>query len=368
MKAIITLVLATIFAGQISLPAQQPDKQPPLEAVSPAATEPAVETEPALVKKWREEVLAWKDAQRVEKGTTSQAIESLNRSVLILGTVNGDVSTVSGDIAVLGNVNGNVSATSGTITVLGAVNGEAKTVSGNLRVGGKITGATSAIGGKIETAPGAQLLGPSNSSIHGNWDINLGNTSGSFKLEPGSYPSIYAFWLSPFMLLWRSGLLIFWVAMSCAMAALFQPAILRAKAELQRAPAQSAALGFLWTILFWVLLVAFIFLSLMLIGVPLLIVLVAFDIALGVFGMTLVFAVVGERLAHRLNHPNVSIYAAVFVGACFLGLLRLIPIVGSLIWFAAGLFGVGATLSTRFGAAETPPTTGPAAAQLAVPA
>jgi hypothetical protein len=56
-----------------------------------------------------------------------------------------------------------------------------------------------------------------------------------------------------------------------------------------------------------------------------------------------------------LNRPGVSIYAAVFIGACVLGLLRLVPIAGSFIWFAAALFGVGATLAARFGTSTNPP-------------
>jgi hypothetical protein len=156
------------------------------------------------------------------------------------------------------------------------------------------------------------------------------------------------------MFMWRSSLLILWVALGCAIAALFQPAIMRAQSELRNEPARSIAFGFLWTILFWMLLVGCVILSFVIIGIPLLIVLVAFHLALAAFGMTLTFSVVGDWLARRFNHPNASLYAAVFVGACFLGLARLIPVFGSVIWFAAGLFGIGAALATRFGTAPIP--------------
>jgi hypothetical protein len=373
MKAILTFALAVILAGSISLPAQQlPAVPTPLEPVAPntpaVEAPPAAPDEPSLAKQWRDEVLAWKDPQRVEEGTTTPGVSVINRSLLILGTVNGNVSTVSGNIAVLGTVNGNVSATSGTVTVLGTVNGNVSTVSGDLRVAGKITGSTSTVGGKIDTAPGAQLLGPSSSTIHGKWNIDFGNSSGSFNFEPDSGSFIHDFWLSPFMLLLRSGLLIFWVALSSAMTALFQPAILRGQSELRQSPGRCAALGFLWIILFWILFLACLVLSMILIGLPLLVVLIAFDMALGVFGMTLAFSGAGEWLARRLNHANPSIYTAVFIGACFLGLLRLIPIAGSFIWFAASLFGVGATLASRFGAAPTPSTPPAAATPLAIPA
>jgi len=82
---------------------------------------------------------------------------------------------------------------------------------------------------------------------------------------------------------------------------------------------------------------------------PLIIVLVAFHLILGVFGMTLTFSVVGEWIAQRINHSAVSLYVAILVGACSLGLLRMVPVFGWMIWFVAGAFGTGAALAARFG-------------------
>ncbi len=319
-----------------------------------------------MAEKWRSEVLAWKNVRRVEEGTESGSIKELSRAVLVLGKVNGDVSTVSGDVAVIGEVAGNVSSVSGTVTVLGTINGKASVVGGNLRVGGKVTGDTSVVGGSLETAPGGEVLGNSNSIGKGHLKFNFGgrdarrNAHGERRDHSSAGGFIKAFWLSSFMLLWRAALLILWVALSCAIAALFQPNIVRAQAELRNAPARSIAFGFLWTILFWMLLVGCLILSLMVIGLPMLIVLFAFDLAVTAFGMTLVFSVVGDWMARKLNHPNASLYAAVFAGACLLGLLRLVPIAGSVIWFAAGLFGIGATLAARFGMEPNiPPRLGP---------
>ena len=175
---------------------------------------------------------------------------------------------------------------------------------------------------------------------------------------------IEGFWFSPVMTMIRSGLLVLWIALGCATAAIFQPAIARTQVELRQTPGRSAALGFLWLISFWILLLAGVVMALVLIGLPFILVVLVFDLALRVFGLTVTFAVVGEWVARRLNRPGVSIYAAVFIGACVLGLFRLVPIAGSFIWFAAALFGVGATLATRFGSATTPPalgyTSGPA--------
>lgn len=205
---------------------------------------------------------------------------------------------------------------------------------------------------KTENAPDSS----NNGQIHikfDSWDFHWAPDPGTPFERLGRFS--YAFWLSPFMLLWRSGLLVLWVALSCAVAALFQPAILRVQAELRAAPERSVALGFLWTMLYWMLFGGCLLLSMFLVGVPLLILLVAFDLALNVFGMTVTFVVFGEWIARRLNRSEASIYAAVFIGACALGLLRLIPFVGSFLWLGASLFGIGATLAARFGTAGAPP-------------
>jgi hypothetical protein len=377
MRILTALLTAALLAGPLPLLAQQdPAIPPPLPEPSTAqpatglntptadaAADPApktastraVATKPGRGEKWREEVLAWKDPMRVEEGATEESITQIARSVLVLGTVTGDVSAVSGDIAVLGNVHGNVSAISGTVTVLGTVDGNVSAVSGNIRIAGKVAGRTSAVGGKIEKSSGAQVSGHSSSVGNGNWHGNFhwhrGQGDMHWDTDGGPGGLIRAFWFSSAMVMVRCALLIMWVALSCAVAAIFQPALLRAQQELRQAPARCAALGFLWVILFWMLLAGFLVLSLMLIGVPLVIVLFAFDLALKIFGMTLTFSVVGQWLAKRLNHPNASIYAAVFIGACALGILRIVPVLGSTIWFVAGLFGIGATLASRFGSA-----------------
>ncbi len=178
---------------------------------------------------------------------------------------------------------------------------------------------------------------------------------GGFSFE-GSF--LQDFWFSPFMAIVRCGLLVLWVALGCATAAIFQPAIAKTQNELRLAPGRCAALGFLWLISFWILLLFGAVMALVLIGLPFILVVLVFDLALRVFGLTVTFAVIGEWVARRLNRPGVSIYTAVFLGACVLGLLRLIPVAGSFIWFAAALFGVGATMATRFGTSMNPPALG----------
>ena len=167
-------------------------------------------------------------------------------------------------------------------------------------------------------------------------------------MNPGPKALIQQFWFGPFKVLARGRMLLLWVALGLGVAALFQPQLRRAQEELRRAPGQSVLLGIAWNLAFWALLVACALLCLVLIGVPLLIVLVAFHLAVCLFGMTLAFSVIGEWLARRINQSNVSIYVAILVGAVSLELLRMLPFFGSLIWFVAGLFGSGAALAAQF--------------------
>ena len=372
------LTFAVLLLGSVLLVAQEPKLE---DDSSPGSSGEAVAAKkaPSKAERWRSEILGWKDPFRVEAGAEAESVKELSRSVLILGTVKGDVSTVSGDVAVLGTVEGNVSTISGTVTVLGTVKGKVSVVGGDLRVAGNVLSGTSVLGGKLETAPKDEPEPPEDPSLpanpkqpaasngkstaNGAFKFSMDGGNFQFHLDDGNFSwggfsddlssFISAFWLSPFMLLWRGGLLVLWIALSGVLAALFQTSIQRTQAEVRQAPVRCAALGLLWSIVFWVLLLTCAILSLILIGLPLLFILIAFDLALGVFGRTVSFSIVGEWLAQRRGHRQTSVFTTVFIGACAVGLLRLIPIVGSALWFAASLFGIGATLATRFGQAAT---------------
>ena len=193
-------------------------------------------------------------------------------------------------------------------------------------------------------------------NFDGGWD----GTGFRLNMNPGPKALIQHLWLAPFELLSRGRMVVLWLLLSLATAALFQPYVRRAEEQLRRAPGQSVVLGIIWNVAFWALLAACALLCLILIGIPLIIALVAFHFILGVFGMTLTFVVVGEWVARKINQSTVSIYVAILVGACFLGLFRVLPVFGPLIWFVAGLFGIGAALATRFGAVRQPAGVPPA--------
>jgi hypothetical protein len=95
------------------------------------------------------------------------------------------------------------------------------------------------------------------------------------------------------------------------------------------------------------------------VGVPLLFALGVFAILTKIYGTIAVFHAIGtlvagsrtrEQLARR--HWLRGDLAMVVAGVIILGAIRLIPIVGPIIWALASVFGIGTALATKFGRRE----------------
>jgi hypothetical protein len=95
------------------------------------------------------------------------------------------------------------------------------------------------------------------------------------------------------------------------------------------------------------------------IGVPLMIALAVFAIVAKIYGAIAVFHAVGTIVAGARSREALERrrwlrgdLAMVLVGVLLLGALRLIPVVGTVIWALASVFGVGTALATKFGRRE----------------
>jgi hypothetical protein len=95
------------------------------------------------------------------------------------------------------------------------------------------------------------------------------------------------------------------------------------------------------------------------IGVPLLIALAVFAIVAKIYGAIAVFHALGTMIAGARSREALDRrrwlrgdLAMVVVGVLLLGALRLIPVVGTIIWMLASVFGVGTALATKFGRRE----------------
>ena len=95
------------------------------------------------------------------------------------------------------------------------------------------------------------------------------------------------------------------------------------------------------------------------IGIPLLVGLGVFGILTKVYGMIAVFHAVGTLVAGSKSRDQLASrkwfrgdLAMIVVGVLLLGALRLIPVVGPVVWSMASLFGIGVALGTKFGRRE----------------
>ena len=95
------------------------------------------------------------------------------------------------------------------------------------------------------------------------------------------------------------------------------------------------------------------------IGVPLLIALAVFAIVAKIYGAIAVFHALGTMIAGARSREALDRrrwlrgdLAMVLVGVLILGAVRLIPVVGTIVWALASVLGVGTALATKFGRRE----------------
>ena len=105
--------------------------------------------------------------------------------------------------------------------------------------------------------------------------------------------------------------------------------------------------------------IAFSYLVPYVIGIPLLAALAVFAILTKVYGMIAVFHAIGTIVAGARNRQQLTSrkwlrgdLAMVVIGVLILGAIRLIPVVGTVVWGLAGVFAVGTALATKFGRRE----------------
>ena len=95
------------------------------------------------------------------------------------------------------------------------------------------------------------------------------------------------------------------------------------------------------------------------IGVPLLFALAVFAVITKIYGMVAVFHAVGTLVAGARSREQLASrkwlrgdLAMAVIGALRLGGIRLIPVIGPIVWGLASVFAIGSALATKFGRRE----------------
>lgn len=129
--------------------------------------------------------------------------------------------------------------------------------------------------------------------------------------------------------------------------------------EIRTSPLHCFALGLVALTSFVLTAIVFSYLVPYLIGIPLLAALGVFAVLAKIYGTVALFHAVGTLVAGSRTRDQLTRrrwlrgdLAMVVVGVAILGALRLIPVIGTLIWACGSVFGIGVALATRFGHRE----------------
>ncbi|HWM94723.1 MAG TPA: hypothetical protein VN493_28475 [Thermoanaerobaculia bacterium] len=268
-------------------------------------------------------------ALRLEKGSLSRnQLVAMGKDIVVAGEALSDVAALEGSVEITGRV-------AGDVVVLG---GDAR-LGPEARVGGDIF----VLGGTIQASPGAHTAGRMVSYP----------TASSAMVTLVEGPSFGLGFTSPLVVGTKLALLAAWAALLLLLFAATGRQLLETADGVRREPFRSFFTGLTGVL---ALLLTALFVSAFtggLVGVPLLVLFVLLALILKLWGMVAVFYALGDWLARRLLHrPRMRPLNAATIGLLVLGILKFLPYVGTWVWTAATLIGIGAALSTKFGRQE----------------
>jgi len=130
-------------------------------------------------------------------------------------------------------------------------------------------------------------------------------------------------------------------------------------AEIRMSPLHCFALGLVAITSFVLTAIVCSYLVPYLVGIPLLFALAVFAVLTKIYGTIAVFHAVGTLVAGSRTREQLARrrwlrgdLAMVVVGVLILGAIRLIPVIGTIVWGCASVFGIGVALATKFGRRE----------------
>jgi hypothetical protein len=261
-----------------------------------------------------------------------------------------DHYTFGRDVSIDTPANGNVQVYGGSAAVNATVDGDLLVVGGDARFGaaGRVTGNVIAVGGRAIDARGrvggrlyATRSAPGAMSILGD---TTAESRGLFALVSVAI---------------KVTLLALWLAVSVALVVFNGREVRYASIEVRSSALHCFTLGLVALTSFVLTAVVFGYLIPFVIGYPLLAVLGVVAVATKVYGMVAVFHAVGTLIAGARSAEQLASrrwmrgdLAMVVIGLLILGAIRLVPVVGSIVWAVSSLFGVGVALATKFGRRE----------------
>ncbi len=338
--------------------------------------------------------------QVIVNGNVSGDVKTRMGDVVVDGSVGGNVITDLGETKVGGSVGGNIGSGFGELRITGTVGGDVKSAGGIVIISGIVEGDVNLEQGIVELEPNAVVSGK---VYVGRGMVNKADTATAGSIEIDEYMSasqlrdhvndngyrydgvngdvgqriaarviasidnainrssfdfmpdtmIRRDWpFFPFMTIYGSvarGILnmLILFALAALTYTLFPSQVKASGNAVLVKPGPVIGWGVLAAILAVPLMVL---LVITIIGIPLIVVEIVILAAAALLGYTAIAHLVGNRVIGSASSKPVNPLGAIALGVLLIGLISLIPILGSLISLAIFILGVGSALVTRFGA------------------
>lgn len=277
--------------------------------------------------------------------TALSAGEPLPALVIAEGSVaRSQVVAIGRDLSVAGVARSDVAAINGSVRLVGRVEGDVIVMGGDavLEDGAVVEGDVFVLGGRLESHQGARIDG-----------------------RAVSYPSVSSAWLtllegpslglsavSPVVLGAKLALLATWLALALLLFATSGHGVLSTSDAVTLEPLRCFIVGLTGVVTLALTALFFSAFASSVIGLPLLVLVVLMALLLKLWGMVAVFHALGRWVARVVFRRLLLPLNSAVLGLLLLGGLKFIPWIGTWVWTAATLIGVGASLTTKFGRRE----------------
>jgi hypothetical protein len=154
-------------------------------------------------------------------------------------------------------------------------------------------------------------------------------------------------------------LLAVWILAAVALTLMSGREVRASSTEVRASALHCFTLGLVAVTSFVLTAIVFSYLIPFFVGVPLLFALAVFAVITKIYGMVAVFHAAGSIIAGVRSREQLASrkwlrgdLAMTVIGALLLGGIRLIPVLGPIVWGLASVFGIGTALATKFGRRE----------------
>ena len=261
----------------------------------------------------------------VAKGETKEGVVSFGGHVTVEGRVRESIIVFGGSITLSGEVDDSVVGFGSVIT---------------LKSTAVVKNDVASIGGTLNKEPGCVIDGDT---------IYFKGGEAFSKLFSGG---LFSFPLIPIILIIKLIGFFVWLLIALVMSALFPRQLALASSQIRTAFWPVVGTGVVAIILFGGLVVIFALLSLVLIGIPFLLILGAIGLAVKIFGQVALFYFFGEGLGKSFGRRSPAPAVAVVIGLVVVSFIKFIPILGFLFSFCLSVIGWGVAIRTKFGTRE----------------